>query len=431
MLAMPICKAQIVYVKSGATGNGSSWINATGNLKNALATATAGTQVWIAEGTYLPTTCTNCSNLDRQVYFEIPDGVEVYGGFAGTETMLSQRDWDAYPTILSGNIDQTNSNDFNSYTVLYTEEVSDATIVDGLVITEGKADSVMLGYGNIYNSGAGWFNRADNRTTPSNPVVRNCIFKDNFASGYGGGVLNDGYNGVCNPTFENCLFSNNIGLAGGGGMMNRGDDGGQSNVTISNCIFMGNSSDFDGGGMFNHGDNGEASPVITDCLFDSNTAAAHGGAVQNFGREGISNPTIDNCTFQNNTANIGGALHNNGSFSGESKPNITNSYFTMNTAMSAGAGLYNIGDEGGYSEPYVYNCDFIIIILLGLAQVFLIMVSMVNAIPLILIVLSLIISLTFMVQVFIILEKLACVCLQLLIVSLHIIKDHQLVEFII
>ncbi|MCK5174403.1 MAG: hypothetical protein KAR47_13495, partial [Planctomycetes bacterium] len=41
----------IIYVKQGATGNGTTWTNAYGNLQNALDTAISNDEIWVAAGT--------------------------------------------------------------------------------------------------------------------------------------------------------------------------------------------------------------------------------------------------------------------------------------------------------------------------------------------------------------------------------------------
>ncbi|MEZ4953303.1 MAG: hypothetical protein R2825_06985 [Saprospiraceae bacterium] len=79
-------EAQTIYIAQNATGNGTSWADAAGNLKAALDNASPGTQIWVKEGTYFPTTCTSCSSSDRNISFFIPNEVKLFGGFAGNES---------------------------------------------------------------------------------------------------------------------------------------------------------------------------------------------------------------------------------------------------------------------------------------------------------------------------------------------------------
>ncbi|MEL6945768.1 MAG: N-acetylmuramoyl-L-alanine amidase, partial [Bacteroidota bacterium] len=172
-----------IYVKEGSNGDGSSWESPTGNLISALETAKYGDQIWIAAGNYLPTT----SN-DRSTYFEVKDGIGIYGGFNGTEISLNQRDWKNNRTVLSGNIG-TASIDDNSYTILYTNNVSESTIIDGLIFRGGTANGTGQ-EGTLERCGGAWFN--DGRRGKSNPKIINCIFNGNQARD-GGEIVIENY----------------------------------------------------------------------------------------------------------------------------------------------------------------------------------------------------------------------------------------------
>ena len=104
-----------VYVDIDATGsnNGTNRANAYNNPDDAFSNASKGDNIWIAEGTYSkPTT-------NRSFSFEWEeDSVSVYGGFDGTETALSQRDWRNNSTIFSGEIQGDNDLPNKSHTVL-------------------------------------------------------------------------------------------------------------------------------------------------------------------------------------------------------------------------------------------------------------------------------------------------------------------------
>ncbi len=82
-----------IYVDANASGDftGSSWANAVSDLQFGLALAAAcpGKEVWVADGTYKPD---GASPDDRALSFNVLPGLQVYGGFAGGETDLGDRD---------------------------------------------------------------------------------------------------------------------------------------------------------------------------------------------------------------------------------------------------------------------------------------------------------------------------------------------------
>ena len=61
--------------------------------------------MWVAAGVYYPDEGAGATNNSQSSTFVLESGVAIYGGFAGTETALSQRDVAANVTILSGDVD--------------------------------------------------------------------------------------------------------------------------------------------------------------------------------------------------------------------------------------------------------------------------------------------------------------------------------------
>jgi hypothetical protein len=294
--------ATTIYVDSSASGagDGSSWADAYPKMQDALAVATSGDQIWVAEGVYYPDEGGGQTDNDRGATFTMINGVEAYGGFNGTESSLDERNFDVYITVLSGDIDQndtTNSNGVvtdvanisgdNAYHVLTGGGTDNSAVLDGFTITAGQAND-----SRSHNSGGGMNNN------DSSPMLKNMIFTGNYA-GYGGGMLN---NNSSNPSLTNVTFTRNRSGASGGGMNNS-----NSSPTLMNVKFSGNLA-YKGGGMYNSG----GIPYLTNVIISGNRANASGGGIYNTG----SNPRLTNVTISGNLANeyFGGGIYNYNSY---------------------------------------------------------------------------------------------------------------------
>ena len=296
---------QIHYVAWNASGanNGSSWGDAYINLQSALAAAVSGDEIWVAAGTYKPT-----SGTDRTVSFTLKNGVAVYGGFAGTETLRTQRNPTANATILSGDIGVVNVNSDNSYHVITSIEVNDGATLDGFIVTGGNANGSAP-----QDAGGGMLNAYS-----TNIKLANLTFSMNSALN-GGGIQN--WNSDVDLT--NVTFSDNSAVIGGG-VYNHAIFSEWVNVT-----FQGNSASY-GAGMYS---NGYSSPLLTDLVFNNNAASVDGGGMYNDQNSAL---LLTNVTFSNNSANRGGGMYNY-----HSSPGLTDVSFVSNSASAAGGGIAN------------------------------------------------------------------------------------------
>ncbi len=79
---------------SGDNSDGSTWAKAYQTIQAALAVAVTGDEVWVQQGVYVIDSDVNQLNY--------VGGVNVYGGFIGTETTLASRSVDPALTVVSG-----------------------------------------------------------------------------------------------------------------------------------------------------------------------------------------------------------------------------------------------------------------------------------------------------------------------------------------
>ena len=278
--------SRIRYVKKGGTGDGSSWDNASGDLQKMIDELAQNNpqnlpgEVWVAAGTYAPQSQL-ISGTAYSASFRMRDGISVYGGFAGTETTKQERKKGTMPwdytnvTILEGayydhaNL-QWNNNKWtltsdSRHVVWFAPMPGEAaftrvTILDGVTIRGGYAqggtglDDFMTDRGGgVYMDGA-------------NAYLTNCVVKENYATGNGGGIyLRDG-------RVQTSLVYNNNADADGGAVYvdNRG---------LVHRSMLANNSAHNGAGVYLHNEADNDHPeylILSTCVVSNNTMSGNG-----------------------------------------------------------------------------------------------------------------------------------------------------------
>jgi photosystem II stability/assembly factor-like uncharacterized protein len=259
-----------VYVNALATGanNGLSWADAFVDLQTALDAArncTSITQIWVAAGTYMPTTTT-----DRNLNFSMINGVAIYGGFPNTgNPTFAQRNLASNKTTLSGDIGTIGTKSDNSYHVISNPAgINNTAILDGFVIELGNANGAVTNT----NIGGGMFNNSGTSPSLCSPKIDNCIFVNNSASTNGGAVFNNAVGGNSNPIFTNCIFQKNNAV-NGGAIYSDGRTSGTSSPVFINCSFDNNSGTTNGSVLYNLCTSGTCLPDFKNCIFWNNAGA--------------------------------------------------------------------------------------------------------------------------------------------------------------
>jgi probable HAF family extracellular repeat protein/predicted outer membrane repeat protein len=337
--------AGIIYVDDSATGanNGSSWANAFKHLQDALAAASIGNEIRVAQGVYKPDQGAGITPKDRSATFRVKSNVTTKGGYAGLgEPAPDARNIELYHTILTGDLagdDAAPDNPAdllkeptridNSYHVVTATDCNRATVLDGFTITAGNAN----GPTEAQKWGGGLYD--------GNPTVKNCIFINNSAGFGGGGIYFSGpyYNDNAEGLITDCTITHNAAAIGGGIY---------GCCVLSNCVINANAATEYYGGGVHLGQSCDT--TVTDCVFSNNSAVAYGGGVS-LGVSG-STPIFTQCTFIANSANgSGGGVASDGCTCG-TYPEFHRCAFIANSAGSNGGGLYNFG----YALAKMYSC---------------------------------------------------------------------------
>lgn len=321
---------RIRYVKPDGTGDGTSWKNASGDLQkmiDELAAVDASGEVWVAKGEYRPTTQI-IDGVQYAASFRMRDGINVYGGFAGTENSKADREdhkgsmpWIyTNETILLGAdyVDGSASWANNQWNVtsssrhvvwfapmLGEENFKYTTVLDGVTIKGGAA-----------NGGEGL---AD------------------FATDKGGGV----YMGL-NATLQNCIVAENTAKGNGGGVfVNAG--------RVVSCLVYSNSAVEDGGGVFV-----ENAGLVLRSMVTENSAKNGAGVYldKNNSTDGF-HPEyliLSTSVVSNNTATGNGAVYCN-----ESGVLLQNTIVNNYCPSTVDASNPNSSETGGlYINKYAY-----------------------------------------------------------------------------
>lgn len=289
-----VCAPSFLYVAPNGAGtkDGTSWANAFASPGDALAIATAYTQIFVAGGDY------------TMAPAAMQPGARLYGGFAGTETSFSQRATGVNETILRCSPGGTllNVAGVATYPTLPTPTVV-PNVIDGFTVKAAPgAPSGGFGFGS------------------ANVTVSNVKF--NFA-GIAGSAISAATSTL---NVSNCTFTD-----GTAAMIAVSS----STVTVSGSTFTGNGLSRSGQAAGGIAAEGSCALSVTDSTF-SNNFGYHAGAIdqQTNGRYSPAAGTllIERCRFLDDAGGNSGAVFVDTAGSAR----IANSLFARNQSVSNG-----------------------------------------------------------------------------------------------
>lgn len=288
-------EAKTWYVNHAAQGDssGTSWQNAFVNPQLAIDAALSNDTIWVASGIYTPLRDLSGSYTPSDsatlAFNNWGKALALYGGFSGNETEISQRNIEANPTILSGNI-RNLTNKTDNCNLIFRIYGGTSFQIDGFILENSFGGVNMEFSGALSVRDVGVFRlqncivRNIETTTSAGCLIRNTpalifncefynnksneasaiyflgalgrvfnsTFHHNIANSHGGAIT---FNGVGNSTFNhaiiNSLFYNNkaLGSAYGGGAVHAYDI--STPIKIVNSTFFNNTTNYTSGNDLN------------------------------------------------------------------------------------------------------------------------------------------------------------------------------------
>jgi predicted outer membrane repeat protein len=326
LMLIPLVAAQAAVLQVGPDWPGMPYAD----IQSAVTAASAGDEIWVEQGTYALT-----------AMITVNKKLAIYGGFTGSETLRSQRNWVTNVTTVDGQ---------GAVGCFYT--TADATI-DGFTIANGYKNTG----GTDAEKGAGILNGDVSLSSPPadapDLTVANCSFSNNESYLKSGGAICN-FTSAGNLTITASTFTNNRGDEQGGAIRVQ-----KGNVIIEDCAFTGNKIKKDTGGVGGAIaiSNTAGTASISRCTFDGNKcrdAAAVSADVQ---------ATIARCIFKNNNPVIAAPRYGTIASRGDLPLTITNCLFYGNRVQYGGG--IAINNTGTNENLNVINCTFADNILVG------------------------------------------------------------------
>ena len=325
VMLIPLATAQAATLYVGTSWPSTQYPD----IQSAITAAADTDEIWVEQGTYALTAMINVNKK-----------VAIYGGFTGSETARSQRDWVTNVTTVDGQ---------NTVGCFYT--TVDATI-DGFTITRGYKS----GSGDV-DKGAGILNGDPSLGAPPadapDLTVANCIFYRNESFLKSGGAICN-FTSAGNLTITASIFTENFGDEQGGAIRVQ-----KGNTTITDCVFTGNKIKKDTGGVGGAVaiSNTAGTAVIERCTFTENKCRDAGAVSADV------NVTISRCIFKNNNPVIAAPRYGTVGSRGDLPVTVTNCLFYGNRVQYGGG--IAINGSGTNENLNVMNCTFANNILVG------------------------------------------------------------------
>lgn len=342
--------APVIYVKTDGNNsrNGLTWATAKKTIQAGIKAASTGGQVWVKKGFYYE-------------IITLRSGINVYGGFAGTETLVTQADPVANPTIINAR---------SRGSIVKAIGFATPTVIDGFTLTRGRTsygggiyvkDSTLTVNECIISKSTAFYRGGGVYAINSTLTITDTLLTENDAAYKGGGL----YLTDCDLALTGNEISKNIAQVGSGLACENGSTG-----TIQFNLVTENDSGTTGagGGMFfgsnaapdvldnevveNTAKNGAgieiymADPVFASNLVEANVATGYGGG---YWITGDSEPQIICDTVVKNQAASGGGF----AVQSLAAPIVVNTIVSLNLATNGGAVYYDTEDEPAFSY-----CDF-------------------------------------------------------------------------